>query len=129
MIFEIKSSAKKTWKIIFHLFPRFVQSQFSVIFNGFVVQQPMNTLIKVGRCTGWSESLVNAQPVFLFCLHSLIRFYGTLGLNKQDKEQTNSVDIDKTLQYASHLGLHCLFVSFSILQYSKHLIGVCTVWV
>ena len=37
-------------------------------------------------------------------------------LKKARDRKTNSVDIDKTLQYASHLGLHCLFVSFSILQ-------------
>ena len=129
MIWNKIVSQQKIWKIIFHLFPRFVQSQSTATFNGFVVQQPMNTLIKVGRCPGWSESSLNAQPFLWFCLHSLIHFYGTLGLNNARDRKTNSVDIDKKLQYASHLGLHCLFVSFSIWQWSKHLTGVCTVWV
>ena len=54
---------------------------------------------------------VECTTIFWFCLHSLIHFYGTLGLIKQEIDKKNSVDIDKTLQYASHLGLHCLFVS------------------
>ena len=57
---------------------------------------------------------VECTTIFLVFVCSLIHFYGTLGLNKQEIEKKNSVDIDKTLQYASHLGLHCLFVFFSI---------------
>ena len=64
----------------------YFQGLFS-LFNGFVVQQPMNSLIKLGRCPGWSESSLNAQPFFWFCLHSLSHFYGTLGLNKQEIEK------------------------------------------
>ena len=37
-------------------------------------------------------------------------------LKKVRDRKTNSVDIDKTLQYAFNLGLHCIFVSFSNLQ-------------
>ena len=38
--------------------------------------------------------------------------------------KTNSVDIDKTLQYASHLGLHCLSIESN---YECRLLIICAI--